>query len=165
MSSDANTGDDPETQFEGFSDYQTVSQSVARSIDKAVEAYALVQSRHSEAARMNADTAAEASSHILGAALKVLPELEENANAKDETDASEENIFSEMLNDWKGEDGYIERLKRATLVNECPEWLFNFVTDIRRAGFHLGYLKAGRERQTETPEWIDDKVNDMLGVE
>lgn len=161
MSSDIDFDDAP-TRFEGYSDYQTVSQSIARSIDNAVEAYVLVQSRHTEGARMNAETAAEASSHILGAAMKMLPELEANAKSEEETDDSVEEIYTDILESWQGEEGYIEQLKRAQLVNECPSWLHDFVYEIRRAGFHLGYLKAGREKRTETPDWVEGKVENMF---
>lgn len=162
MSSDIDDAGDAPTEFEGYSDYQTVSQSIARSIDNAVEAYVLVQSRHSEGARMNADTAAEAASHILGAAMKILPELEANAKSEEETDDSEEELYTEILASWQGDEGYIELLKQAQLVNECPDWLHDFVYEIRRAGFHLGYLKAGREKRTETPDWVEGKVEDMF---
>lgn len=151
MSSEA---EERSTRYEGFADYSAVSRSVSNAVENAVDAYAMIQSRHSEGARVTPDQAAEASAHILGAALKLLPELE------DDLDDVEE--YQEILERWKGDDGFIERLKAESLSSRSPEWLGQFAVDIRRAGFELGYLRAGRQTDTENVSWKDGDVSAMF---
>jgi len=139
------------TRYEGYSDYNVVSRNVANSVDNAVDAYARVQSRHSEGARVKPDLAAEGSAHILGAALRLLPEIEQDEQA-----------YEELLEEWTGDDGYIARLKRTSLVSECPEWLGDFVVEIRRAGWQLGYLRAGRMGKEEPDDIAERDTEEMF---
>jgi hypothetical protein len=143
-----------ETRYEGFADYTSVSRSVAQDIENAVDAYAMIQSRHSEGARVTADQAAEAAGHILGAALKLLPELEADRETVEEYDA--------MLGRWQGDDGFIERVRRTQFTATSPEWLGQFAVDIRRAGFMLGYLKAGREVDQEAEDIDLEQAEAMM---
>jgi len=143
MSSDYDTG----SRYEGFSDYNKVSRSVAESIDDAVDAYALIQSRHTEDKPVKPDLAAEGAGRILGAAIRLLPELEQDSDDVEE--------YGELLGDWAGEEGYIERLKDARLSRDCPGWLGEFVVQIRRAGWELGYLQAGRTVKQEPDDPVE----------
>lgn len=142
------------TQYEGYSDYSAVSRNVSTAVDEAVEAYALIQSHHTEGARVSPETGAEAAAHILGAALKLQPELE---NDRDQNDT-----YDNMLDSWQGDDGYIERLKTTPLSSNCPDWIGEFVVDIREAGFELGYLKAGRETDRGPDDVVERDAEQMF---
>jgi hypothetical protein len=142
------------TRYEGFSDYHQVSQSVAIAVDEAVDAYAVIQSKHAEGERIQVTQAAEASSKLLGASLKLLPELEEGLGETDEG--------QELVDDWTGEDGYIERLKRTRLSNDCPEWLGEFAVQIRRAAWNLGYLQAGRTVKEDPDDPVEAETEAMF---
>jgi len=143
------------SRYEGFSDYNKVSRSVAESIDDAVDAYALIQSSHAEDERVKADLAAEGAGRILGAAIRLLPELEQ-----DKDDVEE---YGELLDDWTGDEGYIEQLKDARLSRDCPDWLGEFVVQIRRAGWELGYLQAGKTVKQESGDPVEDDTEAMFG--
>jgi hypothetical protein len=142
------------SRYEGFSDYNKVSRSVAESIDDAVDAYALIQSSHAEDERVKPDLAAEGAGRILGAAIRLLPELEQ-----DQDDVKE---YGELLDDWKGDEGYIERLKDVRLSRDCPDWLGEFVVQIRRAGWELGYLQAGRTVKQEPDDPVEADTEAMF---
>lgn len=138
-----NGRDGPETRWEGYSDYKTVSITVGQTIEGAVEAYAQIESRHAEAAPVEPELAAEARARIKSAAMKLLPELR---NDKDTVE-----LYKEILDDWEGEDGHIQELNRIQLQHDCPPWLYEMVVQIRQAGWELGYLKAGRSAK-QTPD-------------
>lgn len=142
------------TRYEGYSDYNSISRQVARSVDDAVEAYAKIQSLHKEGARVRPEIAAEASSHILSAAIKLRSELEQ--------DRDDVEYYDDVLERWNGSDGFIERLKNVRLTNDCPEFLERFASDIREAGFRLGYLQAGQHTDTEKVSWKDGDVSAMF---
>lgn len=142
------------TRYEGFSDYQSVSRSVAAAVEEAVDAYAIIQSKHCEGERVQPPQAAEASSKILAAALKLLPELEQGL---DETEEGQE-----LAEKWSGDDGFIERLKSARLATESPEWLGEFVVEIRRAAWELGYLQAGRTVKEEPDDPVEAETEAMF---
>lgn len=152
MSSETRDGD-RSTRYEGYSDYSAVSRSVADAVDRAVESYAMIHSRHSEGARVTPKMAAEAGHHILGAAVKLLPELEDDRETVD--------TYDEILTRWQGDDGFIERLKRENLSSRSPEFLGQMALDIRRAGFELGYLRAGRQGKTE-PDDITERDSEEM---
>jgi len=142
------------TRYDAFSDFQSVSQSVAQSIDQAVEAWAHIHSLHAADQRVPGHEAAEASARLLTAATKLQPELEQDRDRVDE--------YDEILADWEGEQGYIERLKDASFVRRCPEWCHEFILQVRRAGWHLGYLQAGRQKTDEDEDWVEGPVDKML---
>jgi hypothetical protein len=146
-----------ETQWDAYSDYQLVSKGVTKVIHDAIEAYALLdQSAHTgnkvgtkEETRLRAD--------ILAAAMRLRVELES------ERDRGED-YASEILEDWEGDDGYINRFRRAPFNGTTDlEWFADFVSQIRRAGWELGYLKAGREEQAEHQgDEEDSEVYDLI---
>ena len=156
MSSDPDTAT---TTWEGYSDYESVSKRVAKSVEEAIEAYAFIQSLHSENARVQASRAAEAKARILSAGLRLVPELENDKETVEQ--------YEEILDRWQTDDelnidaatpddlGYIRRLDRIALRDECPEWLHQFAIDIRRSAWELGYLQAGRTVSEEEEDLVE----------
>jgi hypothetical protein len=145
------------TIWEGYSHYKSVSKSVAQTIDNAIEAYALLDSLHTEHAQITPDTAAEARSYILGAVLKLKPELERDRDEKD--------VYKEILSRWEDgddDDGYITQLHSTELQQNMPGWMFQLLMDIRTAGWELGYLKAGRSSKEEPEDVVDAEVKKMF---
>lgn len=138
-----------ETEWEGWSDYQRVGDRVARSVHNAVEAYAILSARHAENARIKPDVAADARAKILAPALRLKTEM-----------AINDDRFEETLADWQGEDGYIAQLREIQLQHQCPSWLPEFVEDIRKVGWELGYLQAGRtvKKEPEDPTERDTEA-------
>lgn len=167
MAAETEQGGKRTERYEGFADYYSVSQRIARSIDEAIQEYAAIQRTHAQGGRVNFDGAGE---RILAAALRLLPEL------KDQRD-TENKVYDEILVRWLDDeaehddlavepeppmDGAIEQLMSARLDQECPEFLHQFVIDIRRAGWELGYLQAGRREAEEEVEWEEVDVRDMF---
>lgn len=151
--SDAESGG-RNTRWEGFSNYQNVSDRVARSVHDAIEAYAVVDSRHAEGARIRPPMAAEARAKILAPALRLKVEMQKERENDDEYDS--------ILNDWEGEEGYLSKLDETRLQRECPDWLTDFVEGIRTAGFRLGYLQAGRTVKEEPDDEVEAETERMF---
>lgn len=150
--------------FEGYSHYKTISSSIAESIDEALSAYAVLDSLHAEGAKVGSQQAARARSRIKLAALKLVPELRGDAHHNEQ--------YQQMLARWHGsfeveqedgppkkvqpeyptstpDGGYFEALSEIRLQQHCPEWLEDWVIDIRTAGWEIGYLQAGRSVSPE----------------
>jgi len=142
------------TRYEGYSDFNVVSRNVANAVDNAVDSYAQIQSLHCEGKNVKPELAAEGSAHILGAALRLLPELKADSESVEK--------YEQMLEDWDGDDGYIERLKGTSLISSSPDWLGDFVVDIRAAAWHLGYLKAGRSVEQELEDPVERDVEKLF---
>jgi hypothetical protein len=138
---------DTNTRWEGYSDYQKVSIRVGETIENAVDAYTLIDSRHTENAPVEPEFAADARAQIKSAAMKLIPELENDREVVD--------FYDEVLDRWQGDDGYLQQLREVSLQQSCPDWLEDMVIDIRRAGWELGYLQAGRTERV-TPEDPDE---------
>jgi len=132
-----------ETTWEGYSNYRDVSQRVAESVSDAVDAYSALDSRHVEGASISQEYAATARQHIFAAAIRLYTEMNE---------LESEDPYGDILGRWEGEDdddGFLTLLSEVRLTEENPEWLMEFVEDIRRAGWELGYLQAGRTKKKE----------------
>lgn len=150
--------------FEGYSHYKTISSSIAESIDEALDAYARLEASHAEGTKISAKEAAWARSRIKLAALKLAPELRGDAHHNEQ--------YRKMLARWHGgfefvnddgegetvdpefptpaaDGGYFEALKEIRLQQQCPDWLEDWVIDIRTAGWEIGYLQAGRSVSPE----------------
>lgn len=143
--------------WEGYSNYQNTSWRVVQAVDDALDAYARVDSAHTEGAPMPPDVAAVARANIQKAAMRLLPELE---NDRDDVD-----LYDEILNRWQETDdglGYIQLFDGLALSQERPSWLHQFVIDIRKAAWELGYLKAGRTAKTEPENPDEAEVKDMF---
>lgn len=142
------------TVWEGYSDYRAVGDRIARTIDDAVEAYAVIDARHTEGAPVTPELASEARSRITSAAMKVKYEMEQDRGTKP--------IYNEILGRWEGEEGYIAMFDRVQLTRTRPAWLPEFVEDLRKAGWELGYLQAGRTTSTEEGDEVTRQVNSMF---
>lgn len=130
-----------EGQWDAYSDYQLVSRGVAKSIRDATRAYAEIVSGIRSGYKIGPQEEAELRADILSAAITLRTEL------KNEREKRE--IYDEILSRWEGEEGYISRFRDADLTTQPGEWFEEFVEDIRRAGWELGYLKAGRKEEEE----------------
>lgn len=149
-SQDSVAADDSETYFEGYSDYQSVSKDIGRSVADAVDAYAHIKAKHQQGDRVKVGRAAGCYEKILSAALRLAPELEREKSVRDD--------IKKIHEDWVGDDsengnfGYIEKLEGLSLMSNPPDWLQTFVMQIRRAAFLLGYLQAGRMQSDDNRE-------------
>jgi len=164
--------------YEAYSHYQDVSKGIAESIDDALAAYTELESLHVEGAKVKSDQASRARSRIKLAALKLVPELREDAHHNEE--------YQQMLARWHGtteislgdgetktvepvfphdgpETGYFDGLRNIKLQQTCPRWLEDWVIDIRTAGWEIGYLRAGRSVSPEpdVPD-PDDEYKSMF---
>jgi hypothetical protein len=148
-------GSERDTRWEGFSNYQSVSDRIARSIHDAIEAYAVIDSRHAEKARIKPGMAAQARAKILAPALRLKVEMAADRN---------ENVdeFDEILDRWAGDDGFLEKLEEVQLQRKCPDWLSTFVEDIRSAGYELGYLQAGRTVKEKPDDPVERDTEEMF---
>ena len=157
--------DNTTQRWEGYSDYQSVSNRVVATLDDAIDAYAYIESLHAENERIRQREAAEARSRILAAAMKLVPELEANTAGTGD-DADEENVEAEILGRWTdsydGGDGLLDRLQGVQLQTECPDWLRQLARDIRKAGFEIGYLQAGRTVSESTLEPTEEQAREMF---
>lgn len=153
MSTEGDGQNEFSTKWEGFSNYNRVSDRIARSVHEAIQAYAVIESRHAENARVKAHHAAEARSKILAAALRLKVEMGSDKNSDD---------FEEMLDRWEDEDGYLAQLENTQLKRRCPAWLSSFVEDIRTAGYELGYLQAGRTVTEEPDDPVEGDTERMF---
>jgi len=166
LSLDLESGDDydgeSDTRWEGYADYRKISLRVAGAIEDAVNAYARLDSAHQENAQIQPELAAEARARILGAAMKLMPELEEDRETVD--------LYDQILTRWedgeKPDDdsspGYIEAINQTRLKDESPSWLFQMVLDIRQAGWELGYLQAGRKRDAGDGDPVEKESDNMV---
>jgi len=163
----ANTGDSGDgTRWEGYSNYQQVSKSIAETVRSAVNAYSVLQGEMSETGSVDPDLASAAKSDIMAAAIPLLVEMEEEKKR----DVEE---YDEILARWKNSDeaaeddeddaeGYITKLHTTKLTDEMPSWMFQFIRDIRRAAWSLGYMQAGRRGEETPDELSEDDVKRFL---
>jgi hypothetical protein len=141
--------------WDGYTDYQQVAGRVASEIHDATAAAAMLQRIDVEGGQVQPREMAEASSRILSAAMLIEGQLDEYSEYNDD--------YEEILEDWKGDDGYIKRFRRTDFYGEVPEWLFEFVGQINRAGLILGYLKAGREEEVKDEgDSADSEVKQVI---
>lgn len=143
-----------ENRWSGYSSYDAVSESIAEAVVDAVMAYSTVDSMYAEHAPMTAELATRARSKLLSASMQLRDEMERDRDNVD--------FYDDALSRWEGEDGYLRRLSDLSLQDECPGWLFQFVLDIRKAAWELGYLRAGRNEPIETPNPDEAEVEAMF---
>lgn len=132
------------TEWEGYSDYKSVSKSIVTAIQNAVTAYAELDSRHSEGAKVHPDMAARGRMHIKAAALQLVPELKRNAGTKEE--------YREILVRWLGPDA----VPRAEDVDETTAASDGGEVDLvpqnpGDGGVSSAEGTSGRGRQYERP--------------
>lgn len=143
-----------ETEYEGYSDYNHVSQSIVGTINDAVEALSDFRAADLSGAKLKGK-ATTMHADVLNACWQLRVELEHEA-----TDSGE-NFADQILEQWYGDgeeqEGWVEILQ-TTPTREVPErqFLGDLAHSIRRAGWELGYLKAGRENETDDEGDADD---------
>lgn len=145
--------------FDAYSDYSHISRGVATDVANAVEAYSKLDAAHSEGSSITAREATEARARITTAATKLIPELE--------SDRDDEELYDEILTRWleeadeQGRGPYLTQLDETQLAVELPGYLFQFVLDIKRAAFEIGYLQAGRTESTH-PDPAEEMAKSMF---
>jgi len=145
-----------ETEWDAYSDYQHVSRRVAKSIGDAVDAISIIDSAGIAGEKIQPPQETDLRADVLGAVRRLQTELE---NEREQND-----VYDEILTRWQGEEGYINRFRslNAPTLQSQP-WLQQFASDIHRAGWELGYLKAGREeKQSRGGDAYDGEVRDMI---
>jgi len=141
--------------WQGYSDYQHVSISTARAIDEALGAYARIRGLHVQGARIPPEVAATAHGKMLAPCMQLLPEIEQEADG----DTAE--VYEQILADWS-DDGHLNRLSEVNLVESCPGWLQTMMIQLRRAGWELGYLKAGKRDAPEPEDPVEAEARSMF---
>lgn len=144
--------------WDGYTDYKQVAGRVASEIHDATAAAAMLQRTHVEGGQYDAREIAEATSRIMSAALLIEEQL-----AKWQDNNPE---YQDILESWRGsegEPGRIEQFQQTDFYAESPDWLFDFVRELNRAGLLLGYLKAGREEEIgDDGDAGDSEVMDVI---
>lgn len=165
MSSNGDGSTDGEI-WDGYSDYRTVSSRIGTLVFDAIEAYADIHSIHVEGAVIQPNQAARARSRILAAAMALKAEMSH------ERDKNED--VAEILKRWEEglegsdvdvdvpADGFVSAFRGIRLYDDDPDWLSQFVEDIWRSGWELGYLKAGRREETGPRELEPRDVTKLL---
>jgi len=146
----------PETEWDAYSDYQHVSRRVAKSIGDAVDAISIIDSGDVAGEKLSSREETDLRADVLGAVIRLQTELENERETKA--------VYDEILTRWQGDDGYVNRFRALGITNlQTQPWLQQFATDIHRAGWELGYLKAGREeKQSRGGDAYDGEVRDMI---
>jgi len=137
---------DQRGEWDAYSDYQLVSKWVTKSIRQAVDAYAVLDQYNQTGTKANnPNQVVRFRADILAAATRLKIELESERDRGID-------YATEILDKWEGEEGYISKFRQTRIVGSAeptPDWLDDFASDIRRAGWRLGYLRAGREEEVE----------------
>lgn len=154
------TAEDSETKWDAYSDYQDVSNRLTKSIDAAIEAFALLDQARQTGCKINSKHEMQERAEIVAAATRLRVELESES-------ARGEEYAEEILDKWVGEgdeEGYLAKFRHAPRGGIADlEFLEEFATDIRRAGWELGYLRAGREEKAENQgDSADSEVQKVI---
>jgi len=148
------------TTWDAYSDYKDVSNRLTKSIDSAIEAFSLLDQAKQTGYKVPAKVMMQERAEIVAAAMRLRVELEAEAERDEE-------YATDILEKWTGvgdEPGYLTQFRTAPPGGTAElEFLEEFATDIRRAGWHLGYLQAGREQEKENQgESGDSEVYQMI---
>lgn len=147
---------EPETQWDAYSDYQHVSRRVAKSIGDAIDAISIIESGKVAGEKLSSREETDLRADVLGAVIRLQTELENEREQRD--------TYDDILSRWEGEEGFIARFRGLDVMDARSEpWLQQFAKDIHRAGWELGYLKAGEEKDGEqTGQPFDGEIYDMV---
>lgn len=141
------------SRWKGFSDYENVAAQLHEDINNAVRAYSHLNSKDQQNIGLTPQTAVQTRQAILHIAKRLKYEIEKNGHV---------DAFEGMEDDWTGDDGYVARLERTDFYSDgVPPWLEDMVDDIVKAGWELGYTKAGIERPAN-PDEDDEQVKEMI---
>lgn len=136
-------------QWRSYADYEAVKHDNFETLVKARKAYALLSSHNSHGKRPSTNQALMASARITNAAEML--ELEVEINKHNEP-------FDEIWERWSGEDGLIAQFRSVDLRETYPGFLDTLMDDMKRAAWHLGYLKVGRHEPADP----DDDTTKVL---
>jgi len=145
-----------ETQWDAYSDYQHVSRRVAASIGDAIDALTIIESGKVAGEKLTSREETDLRADVLGAVIRLKTELENERDSREE--------YDDILSRWEGEEGFIERFRSLDVMNPQSEaWLQRFASDIHRAGWELGYLKAGEEKEgKQSGDPYDGEIREMI---
>ena len=154
--SDRREEPEPESEWDAYSDFQHVSRSVSKTILEAVRAIQTIESAKVSGEKLQSREESDLRSDVLTAVTLVRAELE---NEREQNE-----VYESILSRWEGENGFITRFKEMdAILPQSEPWLQQFADDIHRAGWELGYLKAGREeKQSRGGDAYDGEVRDMI---
>jgi hypothetical protein len=149
-------GDGRRSEWEAYADYQSVSERVAESIADAIDALVIIERTKVIGDSMKPGPETNLQADVLSAVVRLSTELENERESKQ--------LYDEILTRWEGEEGFINRFRNVNVQNYEPKpFLQQFAKDIHRAGWELGYLKAGREKQIgESGDGHDGELRDMI---
>lgn len=152
---DSDRGEERPSEWEAYADYQSVSERVAESIADAVDALARIEAR-GQVNRKHKDVETVDRASVLSSVSFLRTELENERESKQ--------VYDDILTRWEGEDGYLQRFRMMGMRDlESEPWIQQFAQDLHRAGWELGYLKAGREeKETPSGDPYDGQVRDMF---
>jgi len=156
---ESDRGDGVRSEWKAYADYESVSERVAESVGDAVEAIEMIESAKAAGDKLQPIPETNLRADVMAATIWLRTELENERHQKE--------LYDEILTRWDGdgeEAGFIERFRNANLIAPHPTpWLTQFAEDIHRAGWELGYLKAGREKQIgESGDGHDGELRDMI---
>lgn len=138
--------------WSSYSDYETIVEAVAERVEVAIDAYGHLEACESQMISVTNGSAIETKKALVGAGTRIKPEVRHNRDVEP---------FDEIWERWQGDDGHVNRLRRADFVEEVPDWLSQYVDDLTTAAWELGYLKAGREEAVD-PDDDDIKIREVI---
>lgn len=138
--------------FEAYTNFNEVESNKFQAISKAIDSYELLEADHHQSGGTNPNRAIEARASIRRAAKMLLVEIDVNKDNEP---------YDEIYERWTGDGGFIDEFKDLDLELECPEWLDDFLDDIRRASWELGYYRAGRKKPAD-PEDDEVQVRELM---
>lgn len=158
---DEQESDDGTSRFEAFSDYRSVTQRIGRKVSEAQRAYSILHASAREGVDIGEQEIAEARAAILEAALALNVEIQAEAQRNGES------VFGEIDERWNGSGDDLGRMTQFMELSfrdnaGIPGWLYQFVLDIRRAAWELGYLRAGRRVEESNLGPVEEDVNAMF---
>lgn len=143
---------DKETEYEGYSDYKHVSQSIIGTINDACTALSDFRASDLSGAKIKNEKM-KMHGDILNACWQLRVELEHEATDGDGVDNWADEILTQWHGDSGGDDGWVDIMQQTQTARVPDEqFLGDLANSIRRAGWKLGYLKAGRETETDDDE-------------
>jgi hypothetical protein len=138
-----------QTEWDAYSDYQHVSRRVSKRISDAIDALQTINGAKKASEKIKPPDETDLRRDVMWAVTRLRTELENERESNE--------IYDEILSRWHGEEGFIERFETMSVIDQRREpWLNEFAADINRAGWELGYLKAGSETKDNSGGAKDD---------
>jgi len=134
MSTTEETGSGPVEEYEAYSDYDLVSRRVTAAVHSAVEAYSRAMQDQTSGVKVATFERVRRRAAILEAATILQAELDAITTT---------GRVGKVARDWSGRDGHVEKLRRTDRLAR-PDWVGEFVGQIRFIARELGYLKTGK---------------------